>query len=126
MPHRRTTPHIFLNAQELRRNLTEVEAFLWNRLRAHRLDGIHFRRQHAIGRYVADFCAPLVKLIVEVDGSHHLDQTEYDLQRTTYFEAQGYRVLRFWNHEVMNQIEVVLDVIAYEARREPPPGLPHF
>ena len=76
-----------------------------------REDGIHFRRQHAIGNYIVDFCAPRRKLIIELDGSQHLDQQEYDAERTKYLELRGYQVLRFWNHEVMNHIDEVLNVI---------------
>ena len=76
-----------------------------------REDGIHFRRQHALGNYITDFCAPRRKLIVELDGSQHLDQKEYDKARTKYLELRGYRVLRFWNHDVMNHMDAVLTVI---------------
>lgn len=76
-----------------------------------REDGIHFRRQHALGNYITDFCAPRRKLIIELDGSQHLDQKEYDEARTKYLELRGYQVLRFWNHEVMNHIDEVLNVI---------------
>jgi very-short-patch-repair endonuclease len=68
-------------------------------------------RGHAIGKYIVDFCSPRRKLIIELDGSQHLDQQEYDRQRTLYLESLGYRVLRFWNHEVAGQIDRVLDVI---------------
>jgi very-short-patch-repair endonuclease len=98
-------------AGELRHNQTEAEVKLWSRLRAHRMAGIQFRRQHAIGNYVVDFCSPRRKLIIELDGSQHLDQAKYDHQRTKYFEERGYRVLRFWNHDVMNNIDTVLNAI---------------
>lgn len=75
------------------------------------MDGIHFRRQHVIGNYVVDFCAPRQKLIIELDGSQHLDQQEYDAERTMLLESRGYRVLRFWNNDVMNDIEGVVGVI---------------
>ncbi len=98
-------------AGELRHEQTEAEAKLWSRLRAHRLDGIHFRRQHAIGKYVVDFCSVRRKLVIEVDGSQHLDQEEYDAERTRFLEAQGYRVLRFWNSDVMNHTDEVMGVV---------------
>ncbi len=107
MPHRRTTPKIFSRAKELRHNQTDTEAKLWTYLRAHRLAKFGFRRQHAIGNYIVDFCAPRAKLIIELDGSQHLDQQEYDNKRTAFLEAQGYKVLRFWNNEVLNDIEGV-------------------
>jgi len=117
MPRKSTTPKLKHRAGELRRNQTEPEARLWARLRAHRMDGVHFRRQHAIGNYIVDFCAPRRKLIIEVDGSQHLDQVEYDRNRTQYLEAKGYRVLRFWNNEVMNGLDAVLNVIWTEINK---------
>ena len=75
------------------------------------MKGVHFRNQNAIGNYVVDFCAPRRKLIIELDGNQHLDQEKYDMERTAFLESKGYRVLRFWNHQVMNDIEGVLSVI---------------
>jgi very-short-patch-repair endonuclease len=71
------------------------------------LNGVHFRRQHAIGPYVVDFCAPREKLVVEVDGGQHLEQQEYDAERTNYLESKGYRLVRFNNGEVLDNIEGV-------------------
>ncbi len=110
MPHR-TDPKTFANAYELRHNLTETEDRLWRVLKTHRLNNIHFRRQHAIGPYIVDFCAPQKKLIIELDGSQHLDMEEYDAERTTFLEKKGYRVLRFWNSDVMHNLDKVLSVI---------------
>jgi very-short-patch-repair endonuclease len=76
-------------------------------LRSHRLNGVHFRRQHAIGPYVVDFCAPREKLVVELDGGQHLEQQEYDAERTNYLESKGYRLVRFNNGEVLDNIEGV-------------------
>jgi very-short-patch-repair endonuclease len=118
--HKRTTPKIFGHAKQLHRNLTPEEARLWARLRAHRIKGIHFRNQHAIGNYVVDFClrqyrryrcAPRRKLIIELDGEQHLEQEEYDAERSAFLESKGYRVVRFWNGEVMKDIERVLRAI---------------
>jgi very-short-patch-repair endonuclease len=81
---------------------------------------VHFRNHtcpggrcqgHAIGNYIVDFCAPRKKLIIELDGSQHLEQSEYDSERTKYFESKGYRVLRFWNNDVTNHLDDVLKVI---------------
>ena len=66
---------------------------------------------HAIGNYIVDFCAPRKKLIIELDGSQHLEQEEYDQERTKDLESRGYRVLRFWNNDVMNNIDDVLKTI---------------
>jgi very-short-patch-repair endonuclease len=111
MTHRRTSPKAFANAHELRRHPTEAESRLWHVLRMHRLDNVHFRRQHAIGPYIVDFCAPRIKLVIEVDGSQHLDQQEHDAQRTAFLAERGFRVIRFWNTEVMNQIDEVVQVV---------------
>ena len=111
MKHRRTTPKIFKRARELRREMTPTELKLHAHLRAHRMGGVHFRPQHAIGNYIVDFCAPRKKLIIELDGSQHLEQVEYDTERTEYLNSKGYRVLRFWNNDVTNNIDSVLKVI---------------
>ena len=126
MPPKVSTPKMMRRAGELRQNQTEAEAKLWSRLRAHRMAGVQFRRQHAIENYIVDFCSPRRKLIVELDGSQHLDQAKYDLERTRYFEPKGYRVLRFWNHDVMNNIDAVLNTIWNELNSvlPPPPSAP--
>jgi adenine-specific DNA-methyltransferase len=112
--HKRSTPKIFGRAKQLHRNMTEPEAKLWSYLRAHRMGDVHFRNQHAIGSYIVDFCAPRKKLIIELDGSQHLEQEEYDEERAAFLKRRGYRMLRFWNNDVMNNIDSVLRVI-YEA-----------
>jgi very-short-patch-repair endonuclease len=119
MPPKVSTPKMMHRAGDLRHNQTEAEAKLWSRLRAHRMAGVQFRRQHAIGNYIVDFCSPRRKLIIELDGSQHLDQAEYDLERTQYLEAKGYRVLRFWNNDVMNNIEIILNTIWNEINKVP-------
>ena len=106
----RSNPNTRQNSIELRRESTPAERKLWSRIRGDQL-GVNFRRQHAIGNYITDFCSPKAKLIIELDGSQHLDQKEYDEARTKYLEIRGYRVLRFWNHDVMNNIDDVLTVI---------------
>ena len=95
----------------LRHNPTELESRLWSRLRAHRLANVHFRRQHGIGKYIVDFCAPRQKLIIELDGSQHLDGEEQDNERTSFLVSKGYRILRFWNHEVSHNLEGVIIAI---------------
>ena len=116
--HKRTTPKIFKRAKELRREMTPQERILHAHLRAHRMGDVHFRPQHAIGNYVADFCAPRRKLIVELDGSQHLEQDEYDAERTAFFESKGYRVLRFWNNDVTNNLESVLTANRNELKEQ--------
>lgn len=101
------------NAGELRKNPTPAERKLWSRLRNRQLNGVRFRNQHAIGSYIPDFCAVKEKLIIELDGSQHLEQTEYDEGRTKYFESLGYKVIRFWNNQVTNELENVILAIKY-------------
>ncbi len=119
-------PRAAAHARALRKTLTEPEKRLWWHLR-HRmpLDGTHFRRQVPIGSYVADFCCIAARLIVEVDGGQHGTDAalDHDARRTAYLEAQGYRVLRFTNHEVMRSINVILDTLhAALAGATPTPG----
>lgn len=124
MPARRTTPKGYENARKLRKELTPAERKLWAYLRGDKL-GINFRRQHAIGNYITDFCSPKAKLIIELDGSQHLEQEEYDAERTKYLEAQGYKVIRFWNNQVMKEIEAVILAIMKALRPTPPQPSPN-
>ena len=98
-------------AGELRRELTPAERKLWSVLRGNKLNGVNFRRQHAIGNYIVDFVSIKKKLIIELDGSQHLEQTEYDKARTTYLESQGYKVIRFWNNQIEKEMDGVIHVI---------------
>jgi very-short-patch-repair endonuclease len=111
MPVPRSNPRTMYTAGRLRREATPDEQRLWAYLRGDRL-GVSFRRQHALGSYVADFCSIKKKLVIELDGSQHLEQDEYDQERTRCLQAMGYRVLRFWNVDVMNDIEGVIRAIA--------------
>ena len=92
----------------LRRVQTDAEALLWKRLSDRQLSGHKVRRQFPIGTYFADFACPEKKLIVELDGGQHIEQTNYDAQRTSVLEAQGYAVPRFWNDQVLNDTDAVL------------------
>src|SRR4030065_2975750 len=123
------TPHQL--AHDLRHNLTDTEARLWSYLRAHRLHNVHFRRQHTIGKYIVDFCAPRYKLIIELDGSQHLKNKAQDNERYSYLATKGYRILRFWNNEVSNSLEGVIiaieqELIEIESNKCPPPASPIF
>ena len=81
-------------------------------------DGVRFRRQYAIGPFITDFCAPRRKIVIEVDGSQHREQRNYYRERTDYLQSQGYSVLRFWNDEVMGNIDrVMLEIGAVLARQ---------
>ena len=109
---RRGTPTIMHRAGELRKESTPAERKLWAYLRGDKL-GVNFRRQHAVGKYIPDFCAVQEKLIIELDGSQHLDQQEYDAERTKYLEEQGYKVIRFWNNQIMNDMNGVILAITF-------------
>jgi very-short-patch-repair endonuclease len=111
MPPKQATPKMQQRAAELRHNPTEAETKLWRFLRAHQTDDVHFRRQHAIGNYIVDFCSPRKKLVIELDGSQHLEQQTYDQQRTEFLQSKGYSVLRFWNNDVIKDLEGVMRVI---------------
>lgn len=99
------------NARRLRREMTEVEARLWYQLRDRRLDGFKFRRQKPIGPYIVDFVCLDRRLIIELDGGHHALQVEADARRGAFLLAAGFRVLRFWNHEVLAHEVAVLERI---------------
>lgn len=102
-------------ARQLRQNQTEAEKQLWSHLRARQLLGIKFVRQYPIGGYVADFACRSLKLVIELDGGQHADNAA-DEARTREIERCGYRVIRFWNNEVLANLPGVLEVIAQEAR----------
>ncbi len=101
-------------ARRLRREQTDVEATLWRALRAKRFEGAKFRRQHPVGAFVADFACPAAKLVVELDGFQHGDGAGLarDARRTAALEAEGWRVLRFWNRQVNEELDGVLYAIA--------------
>jgi len=101
-------------AKKLRANTTPHERILWRALKEIPLEGTHFRRQAPIGPYVVDFFCPVHRLIVEVDGGHH--GTDADRERDAWLTAQGYRVLRVWNNDVMENIESVCAAIAVAAQ----------
>ena len=107
-----------LRARRLRKNLTDAEKRLWARLRFKQLDGFRFRRQQPIGPFVVDFFCPQVKLIIEIDGGQHAADLERDERRTRWLEARGYRVIRFWNNDVLGNTDGVL--VAIQQALPPP------
>ena len=111
-----------VRARELRRNLTDAERIIWYGVRAHRLNGVGFRRQAPIGPYVVDFVSHAAKLIVEIDGGQHFEneQEKRDARRTRFLEAKGYRVLRFSNLDVTRNRNGVLERIAEAAQAAAP------
>ena len=112
-------------ARELRKNMTDAERLLWSRLRRRQVHGWRFRRQHPIGPFIADFACPQARLVIELDGGQHALAKDEDAARSRWREQSGYRVLRFWNNDVLTQIDAVLQVIA-SVTQAPPPRLPRF
>ena len=98
----------------MRRDLTEAELKLWNELRAHRLMGMGFRRQMPISGYIVDFACAKAKIVVEVDGTQHAEaeRSQYDLERAARLESLGWTILRFWNADVLTDIDGVCRHIA--------------
>jgi very-short-patch-repair endonuclease len=99
-------------ARRLRKSMTEAEKRLWLHLRDRRLLGAKFRRQYAIGPYIADFACAEVMLVVELDGSQHMEHVAYDKKRDAYIKEQGFAVLRFWNNDALLKTDDVLEMIA--------------
>jgi very-short-patch-repair endonuclease len=102
-------------ATELRRNTTDAERRLWAALRDRRLEGYKFRRQHPIGRFVVDFACTKHHLVIEADGGQH-DESLSDARRTAWLENQGWRVLRFWNNDILANTEGVVSTILQTLR----------
>ena len=105
-------------ARVLRRQQTDAERKLWRHLRNRQCGGYKFRRQVNIGRYIADLVCLDAKLIIEIDGGHHLQQECSDSIRSRDLELRGFRLLRFWNHEILNDTVLVLEAI-YRALNDP-------
>ncbi|MBI5752802.1 MAG: endonuclease domain-containing protein [Hydrogenophilales bacterium] len=99
------------NAKNLRSSQTDAEQRLWYHLRAHRFMDMKFKRQKPMGRYIVDFVCVEHRLIIELDGGQHADEVSYDQQRDAWLRSQGYTVLRFWNNDVMQQLDGVLEQI---------------
>ena len=111
-------------AGSLRKRMTLAEAQLWHQLRNRRLSNYKFRRQAPIGPYIADFLCMSARLIVEVDGGQHAQRVLHDRQRTDYLESQGYRVLRFWNNDVLGNMDSVLETLTLALREREQKKLP--
>jgi very-short-patch-repair endonuclease len=107
-------------ARKLRRGQTDAERKLWFRLRDRRLNGYKFRRQMLIRSYVVDFCCESARPIIELDGGQHAERGYQDAKRTADLEAYGFLVLRFWNNDVLCNIDGVLGTIVATASQEPP------
>ena len=98
-------------ARQLRKNLTDAEQALWQILRNRQVSGYRFRRQAPIGPYIVDFVCFENRLVIEVDGGQHVEQADYDAERTAWLESAGFRVIRFWNNQVLGEREAVKDEI---------------
>jgi len=110
------------NAKTLRTKQTDAEQRLWYHLRAHRFMDLKFKRQKPLGCYIVDFVCVERRLIVEIDGGQHAEQVEYDQRRDVWLRNQGYTVLRFWNNEVLQQLEGVLEQIRLAITLSPGPS----
>jgi very-short-patch-repair endonuclease len=105
------------HARTLRRDTSDAEQRFWQHLRNRQMGGAKFRRQHPIGPFIADFCCIEANLVVEVDGGQHAERPEEDERRTAYMGSKGYRVIRFWNNEVLQRLESVLQEIEAELKK---------
>jgi len=112
------------SARKLRISQTDAERKLWRYLRGRGLESYKFRRQFPVGPFIADFCCLRRKLIIELDGGHHGEREGYDASRTDYLEKQGFAVRRFWNNDVMNNVEGVLERILEQLKAPSPRPLP--
>jgi very-short-patch-repair endonuclease len=120
MIERRIKEEITTNARSLRGNMTDVERILWRAIRGQQLHGHRFRRQHPIGPYIADFACLDKKCVIELDGGQHQNQIAYDEDRTLFLQKQGWQVIRFWNNDVLNNLEGVLSTVAAALTTLPP------
>ena len=115
---------IWKNARNLRNNATDAEQKLWRHLRNRQLAGVKFRRQYPIAGHVADFASPEQRLVIELDGGQHADQRDRDEERTRRLACNGYRVLRFWNDDVLLRTEdVVTEILRVLTQPLPSPPL---
>ena len=109
-------------ARQLRKSLTDAERVLWNILRNRQVLGYRFRRQAPIGPYIVDFVCFENRLVIEVDGGQHVEQADYDADRTGWLEGAGYRVMRFWNNQVLEEREAVRDAVWMAVEGLSPPS----
>ena len=105
--------------------MTDAERSIWQILRSCQIDGHRFRRQVPLGRYIADYVCHDARLIIEVDGGQHDRSSPQEVERSRFLQDQGYRILRFWNNEVLSNLDGVHATIAEDLRRHPLPTLPH-
>lgn len=111
MPHTFTDKNLKQARRQLRRKTTEAEGILWSKIRNRQLGNYKFRRQYSVGIFIVDFYCPEAELVIEVDGGHHteLKQADYDKTRTKYFNFLGINVVRYWNNDILENIDGVVD-----------------
>lgn len=109
------------NARRLRNSMTDAEQKLWQQLRQRQIHGLKFRRQHPCGKFILDFACLEIKLAIEVDGGQHTEAALYDEQRSQWLKQQGWVVLRFWNNQVLGELDEVMAVIYQQCT---PPSQP--
>ncbi|MEM1133834.1 MAG: DUF559 domain-containing protein [Pseudomonadota bacterium] len=112
-------------ARDLRKNLTPAERKLWSQLRGQRL-GVKFRRQCWIGNFIVDFVSLEARLVIEADGGQHENEKAKDKVRTEMLEQQGFRVIRFWNNDILDNIEGVVEEVKSVLADRPPPSHPRY
>lgn len=110
------------NAKLLRKNMTDAERLLWKYLRSKQVEGVKFRRQEPIGKYIVDFVSFEKRVVIEIDGGQHSDHQLKDAARDEWLKSQGFFVLRFWNHEVLRHIDAVVLKIADTVSTLPDPS----
>ena len=108
-------------ARTMRRIPTEPEKLFWSRVRDRRLGGYKFKRQMAIGSYIADFVCVERKLIIELDGGQHADRKEYDEKRDAFLRSKGFRIIRVWNIDLLQNIDGVMEMLSVELDSAPSP-----
>ena len=113
-----------VRARQLRKNPTNVERLLWQQLRFWQIDGYKFRRQQPLGNFIVDFVCLGKRLIVELDGGQHAQQENYDAERDAWLRNQDFTVLRFWNNDVLTNMDGVVETIAKTLQRTPTSILP--
>jgi very-short-patch-repair endonuclease len=118
------SPHLKQNRQQLRNNPTDAENKLWYYLRNCQFQNLRFRRQYSCGNFILDFYCPQIRLGIEVDGGQHniLENQAQDAERTEYLKRKGIKIIRFWNHEILSDIDGVLGKLTDEIVPPPPPS----
>jgi very-short-patch-repair endonuclease len=106
-------------ARQLRRNSTDVERLLWQRLRLWQVDGCKFRRQQPLGHYIVDFVCLQKRLIVELDGGQHAREVKYDAARDAWLRDQRFIILRFWNNDVLDNLDGIMEMIGKSLKDTP-------